>query len=114
MNFHVLNRVALLQPHRRTTSVISILVPHRLISKMARTEQNQFIRLAHQYNSVDWVIQKNDWNGDWKRYSRDNKKAILSKLVSNIKNLLHTRLTDTASKDAPYIESRCCCASHTW
>jgi hypothetical protein len=61
------------------------------------------LNTARQYNSkVDWVIQKNDWNGDWRKQSRANKQAVFKKLVSNIALLLHTRLTDTASKLRPY------------
>ena len=103
MNFHVPNRVAYFGLTVDNVGDFRLgAAPFDI--KDGSAEQNQFIRLAHQYNSkVDWVIQKNDWNGDWKRYSRDNKKAILSKLVSNIKNLLHTRLTDTASKMRPVL-----------
>jgi hypothetical protein len=62
-------------------------------------KENQFLHIARQYNSkVDWVIQKNDWSGDWRKQSRANKQAVFKKLVSNITLLLHTRLTDTASK----------------
>ncbi|WMW80517.1 hypothetical protein RF679_18035 [Undibacterium cyanobacteriorum] len=101
MNFHVLNRVAYLGLTVDNVGDFRLgAVPFDI--KDGSSDANQFIRVAHQYNSkVDWVIQKNDWNGDWKRHSRDNKKAILSKLLTNIKNLLHTRLTDTASKLKP-------------
>ncbi|GGC76629.1 hypothetical protein [Undibacterium terreum] len=65
--------------------------------------ENEFMRVADQYNSkVDWMIQKNDWDGEWKTYSAQNKKAVFKKMLSNIMQLLRTPLTDAASKIKPY------------
>lgn len=101
MNFHVLNRVAYYGLSVDNVGDLRLgQVPFDV--KDGSAEQNQFVRLAHQYNSkVDWLIQKNDWNGDWKRYSRENKQAVLRKLISNISHLLRTRLNDTGSRLRP-------------
>ncbi len=103
MNFHVLNRVAYYGLTVDNVGDLRLgLVPFDV--KDGSAASNQFIRLAHQYNSkVDWLIQKNDWNGDWKRYSRENKQAVLRKLIVNISNLLRTRLKDTGSQLRPYV-----------
>jgi len=64
---------------------------------------NEFIRVARQYNSkVDWLIQKNDWSGDWRKFSRENKQAVLKKLIQNITGLLRAPLVDLASSVKPY------------
>lgn len=57
-----------------------------------------FVRIAHQYNSkVDWVIQKNDWDGDWRNYTTQSRKLVFSKLRANILALLTTPASDTIS-----------------
>ena len=62
-----------------------------------------FVRTAHQYNSkVDWVIQKNDWDGDWKTLSARSKQAVFAKLGSNILALL----TDSSTGLRAYTQSR--------
>lgn len=62
-----------------------------------------FVRIAHQYNSkVDWVIQKNDWDSDWRNYTPQSRKAVFSKLRANILALLTTPVNDTISKLRTY------------
>lgn len=64
---------------------------------------NGFVRIAHQYNSkVDWVIQKNDWEGDWSKYTPQSRKAAFSKLRANILALLTTPVNDTITKLRTY------------
>ncbi|MBK1891356.1 hypothetical protein Undi14_15065 [Undibacterium sp. 14-3-2] len=102
INFQVLNRVAY---YGLTVDNVGELHlgSDNFDIRNGSAKENQFLNTARQYNSkVDWVIQKNDWNGDWRKQSRANKQAVFKKLVSNIALLLHTRLTDTASKLRPY------------
>jgi hypothetical protein len=66
-------------------------------------ESNQFIQMAHQFNSkADWLIQKNDWS-DWRSSSREKRQMILERLAFNIEDMLKTRLTDRFSKLQPVI-----------
>ena len=59
---------------------------------------NDFLRIAHQYNSkVDWMIQKNDWDGDLQ-----NRRFVFKRMQANILALLDAPLTDPASKIKPY------------
>ncbi|MBR7792652.1 hypothetical protein KDM87_08610 [Undibacterium sp. FT147W] len=102
INFQVLNRVAY---YGLTVDNVGELHlgSDNFDVRNGSAKENQFLNTARQYNSkVDWVIQKNDWNGDWRKQSRANKQAVFKKLVSNITLLLHTRLTDAASKLRPY------------
>jgi hypothetical protein len=65
--------------------------------------ENEFVRVAHQYNSkVDWMVQKNDWDGEWKTSSVTTKETFFKKLEANIVTLLSTHRTDTASALRPY------------
>jgi hypothetical protein len=102
MNFHVLNRIAYYG--LTVDNVGELRLGARSFDvRNGSAADNQFIRMAHQYNSkVDWMIQKNDWNGDWRKYSRENKQAVFKKLIVNITTLLRTPLTDTASRVKPY------------
>lgn len=102
MNFHVLNRIAYYG--LTVDNVGELRLGARSFDvRNGSAADNQFIRTAHQYNSkVDWLIQKNDWNGDWRKYSRENKQAVFKKLILNISTLLRTPLTDTASRIKPY------------
>jgi hypothetical protein len=60
---------------------------------------NAFVRVAHRYNSkVDWVIQKNDWDGDWRNYTPQSRKVVFSKLRTNIIALLTTPADDFLSR----------------
>ncbi|MYM71745.1 hypothetical protein GTP56_05975 [Duganella sp. FT134W] len=60
---------------------------------------NAFVRVAHRYNSkVDWVIQKNDWDGDWRNYTPQSRKVVFSKLRDNIIALLTTPADDFLSR----------------
>nr|WP_315249098.1 hypothetical protein [uncultured Duganella sp.] len=57
-----------------------------------------FVRVAHQYNSkVDWVIQKNDWDGDWRNYTPQSRQVMFAKLRDNIVALLNTPASDIIS-----------------
>ncbi len=102
MNFHVLNRVAYYG--LTVDNVGELHLGARPFDiRNGSTAENQFIRVARQYNSkVDWMIQKNDWNGDWRKYSRENKQAVFKKLLTNITTLLRAPLTDPASRLKPY------------
>ncbi|PRC93456.1 hypothetical protein [Solimicrobium silvestre] len=102
INFSVLNRVAYYGLSVDNVGDLQLgTTPLDVHDGLA--EENQFLRIAHQYNSkVDWLIQKNDWNGDWKKYSRENKHAVFQALITNITQLLRTKLSDTASRLKPY------------
>jgi hypothetical protein len=63
------------------------------------SSETEFVRVAHQYNSkVDWVIQKNDWDGDWRNFTAQSRKVVFAKIRANIVTLLTTRLNDTMSR----------------
>jgi len=102
MNFSVLNRVAYYGLSVDNVGDLHLgAQPFDVHDGSANS--NEFLRIAHQYNSkVDWLIQKNDWNGDWKKYSHADKQAVLAALITNIGQLLRTRLSDTASRLKPY------------
>jgi hypothetical protein len=64
-----------------------------------KDKPNEFVRISRLYNvKVDWMIQKNDWGGEWENSSVDKKKAVFRKLQHNIIALLHTPLTDFSSQ----------------
>lgn len=61
--------------------------------------ETAFVRIAHRYNSkVDWVIQKNDWEGDWRNFSQQSRKVVFAKIRANILALLTAPLNDTVSR----------------
>jgi hypothetical protein len=61
--------------------------------------ETEFVRVAHQHNSkVDWVIQKNDWDGDWRNFTAQSRKVVFAKIRANIVALLTTPLNDTMSR----------------
>jgi hypothetical protein len=65
--------------------------------------ENDFVRVAHQYNSkVDWMIQKNNWTDGWASSPATNKEAFFKKMEMNIVALLTAHRNDTASKLRPY------------
>lgn len=107
VNFSVLSRVAYyglsfdemgeLKQTNNTTSTTSVVDDNE-------SDANAFIREARRYNTkVDWVIEKNDWQGAWISYSASHKAAVLDKLAANIAKLLSTKLTDPFSKIKPYV-----------
>lgn len=60
---------------------------------------NEFVRTAHQYNSkVDWLIQKNDWGGEWKALTAQGKKAVFKRMLDNISTLLNAPLTNPGAR----------------
>lgn len=60
---------------------------------------NGFVRTARRYNArVDWLIQKGDWNVDWRKLTEENKKAVFKRLLSNISTLLNAPLTDPGAR----------------
>jgi len=65
----------------------------------SESSETEFVRVAHQYNTkVDWVIQKNDWDGDWRNFTPQSRKVVFAKIRANILALLTTPLTDTMSR----------------
>ena len=65
---------------------------------------NAFIRMARRHNTmVDWVVQKDDWQGAWASYTNAHKAAVLDHLATNITLFLSSKLTDPWSKAKPYI-----------
>jgi hypothetical protein len=60
---------------------------------------NEFVRIARQYNSkVDWLIQKNDWGGEWKTLSSQGRRAVFKRMLNNITALLNAPLSDPGAK----------------
>ena len=60
---------------------------------------NGFVHTAHRYNAkVDWLIQKGDWDTDWRSLGEDSKKAVFRRLLDNISTLLNTPLSDPAAR----------------
>lgn len=103
INFEVLNRVAYYGLSFDNVGEL-YLGAQNFEVESKNINEHQFVRLAHQYNSkVDWVIQKNDWRGDWSKFSRENKRSVLKKLISNLTTLLRHPLTDVSSELKPYI-----------
>jgi hypothetical protein len=45
------------------------------------SSETAFVRVAHQYNSADWVIQKNDWDGDWRNFTAQSRKVVFAKIA---------------------------------
>lgn len=102
VNFSVLNRVAY---YGLTVDNVGELKlgANAFDIRNGSAKDNEFIRTARQYNSkVDWLIQKNDWSGDWRKFSRENKQAVLKKLIQNIAGLLRAPLNDISSRIKPY------------
>ncbi|WP_343732783.1 hypothetical protein [Duganella sp.] len=98
INFRVLNRVAF-----QTLTVDNFGNFQRGADSFDVTQNSSsetaFVRVAHQYNSkVDWVIQKNDWDGDWRNFTAQSRKVVFAKIRANIIALLTTPLNDTASR----------------
>lgn len=103
INFEVLNRVAYYGLSVDNVGEL-FLGGQSFDVKSKNIDEHQFVRLAHQYNSkVDWVIQKNDWRGDWSKFSRENKRSVLKKLISNLATLLRHPLSDVSSRMKPYV-----------
>lgn len=103
INFEVLNRVAYYGLSFDNVGEL-FLGAQSFDVESKNIDEHQFVRLAHQYNSkVDWVIQKNDWRGDWSKFSRENKRSVLKKLISNLATLLRHPLSDTYSRIKPYV-----------
>lgn len=103
INFEVLNRIAYYGLSFDNVGEL-YLGAQSFDVQSKNIDEHQFVRLAHQYNSkVDWVIQKNDWRGDWSKFSRENKRSVLKKLISNLTTLLRHPLTDTSSQLKPYV-----------
>jgi hypothetical protein len=103
INFRTLNRTAFLG-----LTVDNVGELHLGNSLFDLTNGNnasdQAIRVARQHNSkVDWLIQKNDWGGDWKNFSRENKQAIFKKLIVSISTLLRSPLNDPMSQTKHYL-----------
>ena len=62
-------------------------------------EANEFVRVAHQYNSkVDWLIHKNDWDREWQGFSVEKKKQVFQTMLGNISILLNAPLTNVAAR----------------
>lgn len=98
INFRVLNRVAF-----QTLTVDNFGNFQRGADSFdvtqADSSETAFVRVAHQYNSkVDWVIQKNDWDGDWRNFTAQSRKVVFAKIRANIMALLTTQLNDTMSR----------------
>lgn len=98
INFHALNRVAYLGLTVDNVGNFMLGANNYDLTSVKETETN-FVRIAHQYNSkVDWTIQKNDWDGDWKNFSEQSKVAVLAQIRSNILALLTAPLQDLTSR----------------
>ena len=102
INFRVLNRIAF-----QTLTVDNFGNLQRGAESYDVTQndasENNFVRIAHQHNAkVDWVIQKNDWDGDWRNFTPQGRKVVFGKLRTNILALLTAPLTDTVSKIKNY------------
>ncbi|MBC3875286.1 hypothetical protein [Undibacterium flavidum] len=103
MNFRVMNRIAYYG-----LSVNSVgdfqLGEQQFDIYDGSSHANQFIRTARQHNSkVDWLIEKNDWDKDWKSYSRENKKAVFKKIATNIRLLLREPLDHLLAQAKPLV-----------
>ncbi len=102
INFHSLNRIAFQGLTVDNVGSFWLGDEEFDLTKPAGSSVD-FVRIAHQYNSkVDWLIQKNDWDGDWASLSKETRREVLVKLRTNIVALLTAPLTDTASKLQAY------------
>ncbi|MRW89708.1 hypothetical protein GJ699_06910 [Duganella sp. FT80W] len=98
INFRALNRVAFQALAVDNVGNFMLGADNFDVTDVGSAE-TAFVRVAHQYNSkVDWVIQKNDWDGDWKSFSAQSRKAVFAKIRANIMALLTTPMSDTVSK----------------
>ena len=103
INFRTLNRTAFLG--LTVDNVGELYLGNSLFDLTSgNNASDQAIRIARQHNSqVDWLIQKNDWGGDWKNFSRENKQAIFKKLIVSISTLLRSPLNDPMSQTKQYL-----------
>lgn len=94
INFRALNRVAYYGLTVDHTGDFRLGSSHFPINDR-NADPEDFQRVARQYNSsVDWLIQKTDWSGDWKAMKKASKEAVFNNLLKNISLLLNTPLSN--------------------
>jgi hypothetical protein len=98
VNFRVLNRMAYYGLTVDNTGELRLGAASFDV-KDGSAAANAFVRTARRYNSkVDWLIQKNDWSGEWQALNAQSKKAVFKRMLANISSLLNAPLTNPGAR----------------